>query len=56
MQLGLVAVTEANNGDFTVKLKSERKRDVQKVIAEVRGKIEEEEPATKVEFIQLLRT
>jgi CzcA family heavy metal efflux pump len=55
LQLGLVAVTEANNGDFTVKLKRVRKRGIDEVIADVRGKIEEEEPATKVEFIQLLQ-
>jgi CzcA family heavy metal efflux pump len=55
MQLGLAAVTEANNGDFTVKLKSDRKRDIDEIIADIRGKIEEEEPTTKVEFIQLLQ-
>jgi CzcA family heavy metal efflux pump len=55
LQLGLASVTEANNGDFTVKLKSKRDRDVEEVIAELRAKIEEEEPATKVEFIQLLQ-
>jgi multidrug efflux pump subunit AcrB len=55
MQLGLAAVTEANNGDFTVKLKSERKRGIDEVIADVRGQIEESEPSTKVEFIQLLQ-
>jgi CzcA family heavy metal efflux pump len=55
LQLGLVAVTEANNGDFTVKLKRKRDRDIDEVIADVRGKIEEAEPATKVEFIQLLQ-
>jgi CzcA family heavy metal efflux pump len=55
LQLGLAAVTEANNGDFTVKLKSKRDRDVEEVIADVRAKVEEEEPATKVEFVQLLQ-
>jgi CzcA family heavy metal efflux pump len=55
LQLGLAAVTEANNGDFTVKLKSKRDRDVEEVIEDVRGKIEEEEPAAKVEFVQLLQ-
>jgi multidrug efflux pump subunit AcrB len=55
LQLGLAAVTEANNGDFTVKLKSKRSRDVEEIIADLRGKIEETEPATKVEFIQLLQ-
>jgi multidrug efflux pump subunit AcrB len=55
MQLGLAAVTEANNGDFTVKLKKDRKRAIDEVISDVRSQIEEEEPATKVEFIQLLQ-
>jgi multidrug efflux pump subunit AcrB len=57
MQLGLAAVTEANNGDFTVKLKpkSQRDRDIDEIISDIRGKIEEEEPTTKVEFVQLLQ-
>lgn len=55
LQLGLAAVTEANNGDFTVKLKGKRDRDVEEVIADIRSKIEEEEPAAKVEFVQLLQ-
>jgi CzcA family heavy metal efflux pump len=55
MQLGLAAVTEANNGDFTVKLKSDRDRGIDEVMADVRSQIEESEPATKVEFIQLLQ-
>jgi len=55
MQLGLAAVTEANNGDFTVKLKRDRKRPIDEVISDVRAEIEQTEPATKVEFIQLLQ-
>jgi CzcA family heavy metal efflux pump len=55
LQLGLAAVTEANNGDFTVKLKRDRKRGIDDVISDIRSQIEEEEPATKVEFIQLLQ-
>ncbi|HVS86740.1 MAG TPA: efflux RND transporter permease subunit [Candidatus Acidoferrum sp.] len=55
MQLGLVAVTEANNGDFTVKLKSDRKRGIDDIIADIRSQIEGEEPATKIEFVQLLQ-
>src|SRR6202049_3900342 len=54
MQLGVAAVTEANNGDFTVKLKKDRDRGIDEVIADVRGQIEESQPGTKVEFIQLL--
>ena len=37
LQLGLAAVTEANTGDFSVKLKKDRKRGVEDVIADVRG-------------------
>jgi multidrug efflux pump subunit AcrB len=54
LQLGLAAVTEANRGDFTVKLKRDRKRDIEEVMSDVRAEIEHTEPATKVEFIQLL--
>jgi len=55
LQLGLVAVTEANNGDFTVRLKKDRKRDIDDIIADIRSEIESTEPSTKVEFIQLLQ-
>jgi CzcA family heavy metal efflux pump len=55
LQLGLVAVTEANNGDFTVKLKSDRKRAIDDVISDIRAQVEESEPATKIEFVQLLQ-
>jgi CzcA family heavy metal efflux pump len=55
LQLGLAAVTEANRGDFTVKLKRDRKRDIDEIIAGIRSEIEQTEPATKVEFIQVLQ-
>jgi CzcA family heavy metal efflux pump len=55
LQLGLAAVTEANRGDFTVKLKRDRKRDIEEIISEVRSRIEGSEPAVKVEFIQVLQ-
>lgn len=55
LQLGLAAVTEANNGDFTVKLKSKRERGIDEIMDDVRTKIEEEEPTAKVEFVQLLQ-
>jgi CzcA family heavy metal efflux pump len=55
MQLGLAAVTEANNGDFTVRLKKDRKRDIDDIINDIRSEIESTEPATKVEFVQLLQ-
>jgi CzcA family heavy metal efflux pump len=55
MQLGLATVTEANNGDFTVKLKPKRKRAIDDITSDIRSKIEEQEPAAKVEFVQLLQ-
>jgi CzcA family heavy metal efflux pump len=55
LQLGLAAVTEANRGDFSVKLKTNRKRDIDEVISDIRSEIEQTEPAAKVEFIQVLQ-
>jgi CzcA family heavy metal efflux pump len=55
LQLGPAAVTEANNGDFTVKLKKDRKRGIDEIITDIRAEIEKSEPATKVEFVQLLQ-
>jgi CzcA family heavy metal efflux pump len=55
LQLGLAAVTEANRGDFTVKLKQKRSRSVDEVIEEVRAKVAQSLPALDVEFAQLLQ-
>ena len=55
LQLGLAAVTEANTGDISVKLKLSRSRDIDNVIADVRAKIKTEEPAIDVEFVQVLQ-
>jgi CzcA family heavy metal efflux pump len=55
LQLGIAAVTEANRGDFTVKLKSDRKRGIDEIMEGVRSEIEESEPAVKVEFVQVLQ-
>lgn len=55
LQLGLAAVTEANSGDFTVKLKQNRNRSVEEVIDEARNKITQSEPALDIEFAQLLQ-
>jgi CzcA family heavy metal efflux pump len=55
LQLGLAAVTEANRGDFTVKLKRNRKRAIDEIISDIRSEIEQSEPATKVEFVQVLQ-
>ena len=55
LELGLIAVTEANTGDFTVKLKRNRTRSVDDVTAEIRDKIAEKYPMLEVEFVQLLQ-
>jgi len=54
LQLGLAAVTEANSGDFTVKLKSHRHRGVEEVIADVREKVNKQFPQLDTDFFQLL--
>ncbi len=55
LQLGLAAVTEANRGDFTVKLKKKRKRAIDDIISDIRAEVKKTEPATEVEFIQVLQ-
>ena len=55
LQLGLAAVTEANTGDISVLLKQDRSRDIDDIIADVRAKITQQEPALDVEFIQSLQ-
>jgi CzcA family heavy metal efflux pump len=55
LQLGLAAVTEANRGDFTVKLKQKRSRSVDEVIEDVRAQVAQKVPALDVEFAQLLQ-
>jgi CzcA family heavy metal efflux pump len=55
LQLGLATVTEANTGDFTVKLKKDRARGVDDVIADVRKRVNTEMPTLDVEFVQLLQ-
>ncbi len=53
LQLGL-SITEPNTGDFLVKLKEERSRTTTEVTDELRGKVEETEPALEVEFVGIL--
>ena len=55
LQMGLAAVTEANTGDFTVRLKSKRKRAIDDIMADVRAEIKRTEPELDVEFTQVLQ-
>jgi CzcA family heavy metal efflux pump len=55
LQLGIFPVTEANEGDFTVRLKRDRKRGVQEVISDIRARVNKTYPQLDVEFVQLLQ-
>jgi len=55
LQLGLYAVTEANRGDFTVKLKKPPRRGIDQVISGIRDKVNERYPQLDVEFPQILQ-
>ncbi len=55
LQLGLSAVTEANNGDISVKLKRKRDRGIEEIIADVRATVNKQFPQLDTEFIQTLQ-
>jgi len=55
LQLGLAAVTEANTGDISVKLKAKHEKSSEEVIAYLREKIKQQEPQLDTEFPQLLQ-
>jgi CzcA family heavy metal efflux pump len=55
LQLGLIAVTEANRGDFTVRLKQDRSRDIEEIMDDIRQQVEKSQPGTRVEFVQVLQ-
>jgi CzcA family heavy metal efflux pump len=53
LQLGL-SITEPNTGDFLVKLKPGHARSTEAVMDDLRGQIEESEPALEIEFVGIL--
>ncbi len=55
LELGAIPVTEANKGDFTVRLKRKRNRAIDEIMNDVRAQVEQTEPGTKVEFVQVLQ-
>jgi CzcA family heavy metal efflux pump len=55
LQLGLAAVTEANTGDFTVKLRQKRSRTVWQVMDEVRSRVKATHPELDIELTQVLQ-
>jgi CzcA family heavy metal efflux pump len=55
LQLGLAAVTEANTGDMTVKLKRNRSRSIDDIMGDVRSEIKKTEPELDIELTQVLQ-
>jgi len=55
LEMGFNAVHEANTGDFTVKLKAHRSRDIDEIMADIRGQIRSTEPELDIEFTQVLQ-
>ena len=55
LQLGLAAVTEANTGDISVRLKPDHKRSSEELIEDLRAKIRQQEPELDIEFTQMLQ-
>jgi len=55
LQLGLAAVTEANTGDISAELKTDRSRDIWAIMNQVRDNVARAEPAVEVEFTQKLQ-
>ena len=55
LQMGLAAVTEANSGDFTVRLEPKRSRSIDEIMADVRQQIKTSVPQLDVEFTQVLQ-
>ncbi len=56
-ELGPATATELSRGDVMVRLvpRTQRKRSVDDVIAELRGEVEEQVPEARVEFVQVLK-
>jgi CzcA family heavy metal efflux pump len=53
IQLG-GGLTEANMGDFLVRLKNKRSRGIQDIISEVRSRVHKTVPGIEIEFAQLM--
>ncbi|MFQ5665167.1 MAG: efflux RND transporter permease subunit [Candidatus Binatia bacterium] len=48
-------LTQANRGDYTVRLRRGSRRPIDAVISEIRAKIEQQVPALRVEFVQIMQ-
>jgi CzcA family heavy metal efflux pump len=47
-------ITEPNSGDYLIRLKTDRKRSTEDVIADIREKIESTQPALEIDFGQVI--
>ena len=47
-------ITEPNRGDYLIRLKTERKRNTEEVIADIRQRIQATQPALKIDFGQVI--
>lgn len=47
-------LTEANTGDFFIRLKTMPRRPIEEVMDEIRGKVDQQVPGLKIEFAQLM--
>jgi multidrug efflux pump subunit AcrB len=55
LQLGLAAVTEANSGDISVKLKTKRNRAIDEIMDDIRATVKQEEPSVDIDVKQQLQ-
>ncbi|HXW57413.1 MAG TPA: efflux RND transporter permease subunit [Candidatus Cybelea sp.] len=55
LQLGLAAVTEANTGDLSADLRTNRSRNIWEVMNDIREKVLRAEPAVDIQFTQKLQ-
>jgi CzcA family heavy metal efflux pump len=53
-QINPTAVALLNRGDFSVRLRSGKRRHADDIIASVRARVEREVPAVRVEFVEIL--
>lgn len=54
-QINPTAVALLNRGDFSVRLRSGKRRHADDIIASVRARVEREVPAVRVEFVEILQ-
>jgi len=54
-ELGPAAATESNQGDIMVRLKQQRDRGAEEVMADVRARVQQDVPQARIELIQVMQ-